>query len=592
MFTNKIKRKKEIDSELSVASSVSSNNKAKNIKIVKKIIYGLALLLIILCVIRVPYVGQFFDAVFFSFIFGWAKYILYGYAIFYLSIKIIDVKKKPLHSKRYFLFALIITFFFSMLLGGVQILVFGDKYNISNYVNQIWKDQMWNMKNFWFYGSSKYIDGGLIGAILSSISGIFIIFLAIVAFICTFFVFFPTQRKKVVEKLLRRASAKYGDANISQQFDLNNSKEDKNNLELISTNKQKNFSLKDSYMKNDVNAKSLKNGIEKFLEENKINFSDIQVDEDDSLVTFKFNIDETQMKKFEEIKNNFETVFHKIQYKITWIDTTVLIKVDKYSKQINSTLALYMSGIAVHDYDFTLCLSENNQPIILNLLTNNIIGLSANSYQEYTYSFINAIIAYLSVNYKKDMLEIVCLSPIPIEQQILRSQNSSKNIIENYTNLKKYFMDLFDEVKAKEKILQQNQVTTIDEYNKLANADRNFNFKVIILDNINLIADKDEALFEKILKLMEQAKRYNLAFILVDNSKSGVTFQKIPYHMILSLDVEQSNKEYLMTSSNSLIKLYVPKKKQKYMVRIPRVNKNELTIISNKLASLFNQYNE
>ncbi len=584
-------KKKEIDSELSVASSVSTDKKKKNMKVLKKVFYILSLVIIVLSIIRVPYIGQFFDAVFFSFIFGWAKYFLYGYCIFYLMVKITDCKKKPLHSKRYFFFSLIITAFISMLLGGVEILVYAGKYNVSDYVNLIWRDQIWNMDNKWYFGSSQYIDGGFIGAILSSISGVFIVILAIIAVIATYLIFFPNQRRKLLEKLLVKASKKYNVPALNQ-FNLNKSENNNEKYKLISSNKQKNFSLKDSYIKNDINAKSIRIGLEKYLDDHGINFSDIQVDEDDSLLTLKFTIDEAQAKKFESIKGDIATVFKKTQYKLTWIDSTVLIKVDKYSKQVSSVLSTYMSNFASNDYDFTLCLSDNNQPIILNLLINNIIGISADSCSEFIYSYINAIIAYLSVNYRKDRLEIACVSPIPVKENILTSQNTIKGKIEDYTNLKKFFSYLIDDIKVQDKLLQQHQVKTIHELNQLGVIDKYFKFRVIILDNVNLIADKDPRLFEAILNIMKHAKRYNLAFVLVDNSKSGTTFKTVPYNMILSLDTKNVDREQLLTTSNSQVKLYVPNKKEKYLVRIPRVNENELKIISDKLASLFNQYNE
>ncbi len=587
------KNKNKSQPEVSVAEAVSVDNKKQTKKTILRVLYALCLIITLLSVFRIPYIGQFFDSVFFEFIFGWAKYFLYGYVIFFFAIKTFDVKKKPLYSKRYFFFSLIITALLSMLLGGIQLLSHPNQFTIKAYVEEIWTKQYWDFSNFWYFGQANYIDGGIIGAILSSISGVFIVILALIALIATFFAFFPKQRKEVLKKLLIKTNK---DDNMSEtkQFVLNQIKGDKDlekNESIISTNKQSNFSLKDSYVKNDINARSIRIALEKYLDDNKLNFSDIHVEEDDTTLTLKFNIDAAQAKEFEKIKGNISSILNDINYKLSWIDTSVLIKIDKYAKQVSSTLITYMSTNATKEYDCSLCLTENHQPIIINLLINNIIGISSDNNPEFVYSYINALISYLSINYKKDKLQIACLSPIEIKEKVLICQNTIKSKVDDYTNFKKYFNYLIEDIKIADQLLKKHHVQSISELNKLG-VEQYIKFKVIVIDNMDLILKKDKEMFNKIVELIKHARRFNLAFVIIDNSPSGETFTKIPYSMILSFDTKDMTKEQLKNTSNTVIKMYVPDKKQKYKIRLPRLGTNELTIISNKLASLFNEFKE
>lgn len=560
-------------------------------KIMKKIFFVFSFLLTLLAIIRVPYIGQFIDSVMFSFIFGWSKYVIYFYICFYCVIKLFDVKHKPLHSKRYGVCSVIVAALLSTLLGGIQILVYGGNNTIPYYIHEMWVDKLWNFDNFWYFGEASYVDGGLIGAVLSSISGVFIIILALIAIIATFFAFFPKQRKQAIQLILTKTQKTDGQGEV-KQFILNKQKTgDKKDLSILSDVKQTNFNLKDTYIKNDINAKSIRIALEKYLDDHGLHFSDIKINEDDTNLTLAFSIDDAQKQMFEKIKENIASIMKGVAYNVSWIDTQVTITVDKYAKQISSTLVKYMQTNATKDYDYTLCLSEELQPIILNFQINNVIGISADDNQTVLYSYINALTAYLSVNYKKDKLQIATLSPMTIEEKVLITQNTIKTKIDDYSNFKKYFNYLYEDLKVANDLMKKHNVSSIHELNQLG-VETYIRFKVIVVDHINLIQNKDPKMFELITNLCKEAKKYNLCFILVDNSPAGETFSKIPYSMILSWDAKTMTKEQIQNTSSTSVKMYVPHKKQKYKVKLPRLNSSELTIITNKLASLFNEFKE
>ncbi len=184
---NKKKSNKEKTSVNFEGSSKNNKSKISRIQLIKEDLksepkwlailkyvgIGLIYLILLLSFIRVPYVGAFFDSVFFSFFFGWGKYLIYLFA-FVIAILywFPNIFKLVWNKKNLLIYYPIILISFCLILSGIGVYV--EHLNNSSSFSQYFVGTnvsyitAWNNLDWGNVGSTKvfyanpYAYGGLI----------------------------------------------------------------------------------------------------------------------------------------------------------------------------------------------------------------------------------------------------------------------------------------------------------------------------------------------------------------------------------------------------------------------------------------------
>lgn len=164
-INNKVSRLQMIKNDL--------NSHPKWVAILKYVGIAVIYLILLFSFIRVPYVGSFFDSIFFSFFFGWGKYLIYGFAF---SLAIIywfpNIFNKIWKKKNLFIYYPIILLSFCLVLSGIGVYVLHLN-NISSFRNYFvglphsyitgWFDNDWgNVSSSNVFYANPYGYGGLI----------------------------------------------------------------------------------------------------------------------------------------------------------------------------------------------------------------------------------------------------------------------------------------------------------------------------------------------------------------------------------------------------------------------------------------------
>ncbi|GAA5414685.1 FtsK/SpoIIIE domain-containing protein [Ureaplasma ceti] len=210
------------------------------------ILQGLAITLLLLSIIRVPYLGSFIDSTIFGFLFGWARYFVYAILLIALFLLWFPKYYRKVFSKRKWLIYLAITLSLSIIMSGVGNYVMGlnkldayEKFYILNDDKLSWTLQnrayitSWYL-NLWdhdlvHYGQQVLIDnktvnityayeispshfeyGGLFGIfcvssfIYTSSAILVLLGLGIIASVITYLVFAQKRKNKVMTPLRKK----------------------------------------------------------------------------------------------------------------------------------------------------------------------------------------------------------------------------------------------------------------------------------------------------------------------------------------------------------------------------------------------------
>ena len=105
--------------EVADLESQKKFNKEMFFKIMKNILIVLGIITIILSIIRVPYFGTFIDSVIFSFLFGWAKFIIYALVLTALVLLWFPKTYRKLFSKKKWLLYCLVILMCSIIMSSV-----------------------------------------------------------------------------------------------------------------------------------------------------------------------------------------------------------------------------------------------------------------------------------------------------------------------------------------------------------------------------------------------------------------------------------------------------------------------------------------
>lgn len=590
------------------ANNINTQEKQKtklNKTIFFNVLYCFILFILLLSVIRVPYVGQTIDSFVFEFAFGYSKYFLYLYLFSFFIVKLFKLKIKPITSKRMFLFCLLTTCFISLVLGGINLILFNEKAtSVTYYSNEIFYHQMLNYNKYFIFGFNDYVDGGFIGAILSTVPGIFMIILGIILIFILYFILFKSYWLNIKNKfhsLFNKKKSRQKE-HETHQFDLNNQLEKKEievskNEELSINNinddiREKGFMLDnykqeliceiEQYKDYIIDKKNIYDLFNKFIKENNINIVKSKMTENSLYFNINIELDNDSIDKFNLVKQELYNIYRDNKFSIIISEQNILIRFDKKIKKINEVLYQYLTSIIKNDGDFNICLDDNYKPLKLNFFINSTLAISSNN-SDILYGYLNALITQLGFNYKKEFIKAYYLNPIHNDYSLIKLDIGINQKISNFNKIKEFFNILKQDINELDTEFKKCNINNFYDLNK--NHSRNYKIRFIIINNIDVIYHSDRNLFLQITSIANNSHKYGLFFVFVDNSKDAITFKEYDYQTIIGINLnKKTEKEITDKSSSKFINdkqvvLYKTNTKEKTKVWIPVIYNNEIELI-------------
>ena len=349
---------------------------------------------LLISLFRVPLIGEFFDAIFFAFFFGWAKYIVYGYSLTLIILFWCKKLNKKMYSKKAITLTLTSCFLVGCLFSSIYF----------NFVHQttglaIYKDYFgywWasvfpsNLSNFnsFIYQDKIYIDGGIIGVTVNYLSNFIVLILSIIGLIIIYLALATKQR----EKLLSFFKKKVGTAKIEKiinevnegvQGNTTNNNDTKVDYitddtylnSILADPKKNHLSLNSSNANRNFDTEKLKENILAFFMKNQLSFIKTSVNNNNpQSFIIDFLIDDDTYASFRNLKNEFREAIGNLDYNIAYEAHTLSII---FNRQVMLSNALMMKNLQIElKSPFEVAFIDyNNVPLVINLRKNPLIGV-------------------------------------------------------------------------------------------------------------------------------------------------------------------------------------------------------------------------
>lgn len=561
---------------------------------ITKSLLGLSLVLLILGFARVPYIGQLIDGLFFSFLFGYAKYILYLYLFIIIIYKLFNLNPKLWFNKRTIVFVSGLIIVTCVFLGGLQIAVFPREDNLLNfYINDIWLGVMFKFSDQFVFGTNFFIDGGIIGVLIATISGVFIILFALFAAVCLYFFIFRNHWYLLKNKLLFK-NVKKLDADQQSKLvsSINLSAARTTNSAylntLMSTINNDAFNLDDTLKANTVDLEQQKQILLNFFTENKLVVADLQTSETEQKYLITIKAENDVYTKIESLKDYINLIGLASDYQLVFSEENIVIEYPKFQRLLNLNLVKLLTAKVFNPLDYTCFLDVHNQPVMLNLQTDYFIGISSNNNRDIE-NFINDLIASVSNKYGAKYLDISIVSPTNKNFATLATKNTLPVNVVDVQSLDSFLDKIQIQIENIAEKIKETKVVDIYELNNILKAP--LKNHVIIIDQLDLLKSNSILIYNKICGLQKFATLCGFTFICIDRSKTGVSFDEINYTNIVVFNYDSYLAKKILDKhyksglgDKNMSFIYAPNKKVKIeKIFIPQMNDIELKILAEKL---------
>lgn len=584
---------------------IKNNNTNKfNYKLFISII---AFIFLIISLVRFPYIGEFTDAITFSFFFGWSKYIIYIYLltliILYWSKKI----KKPLYSKRAFLILFISSFLLSCLLSSIQKFMIQDNTNNYGqffliYLNQ-WKDFIFTSDNqisyVSFIDNKIYIDGGFFGSSINTISNIIIMIISIIGIFILYLLIFAKQRNIIFSFLRKKIKNNKDIMNFENEIKIDTKINDHDNKTIIDNayldsilNDQKNkyLSLKENSDILNFDSHLISDNVLKFFKNNQIDFAKFNKEDNDKLLSLIFLIDSDNYQKFRELLPTFKFSISNMTYNTRYENNELHIEFNKLKEINNILLQRVLISKVVNPFDISF-FTSSNIPTYLNLRKNSLIGVF-DCKDKNIINLINNIIASISWNYKTSQVKIYYLSIKNINLNIFKSPNfcdteifTTKDIISFLTKINKDMITMLN-------LFKKNNVNDIYSYNSISKTQKE-NI-VILINDFNQILDINPNILSLINDINKFSHLCGITIITFDKSINALSYNNLSYKISLlfksTLEVSKKIMNNIDATNLNIMNnafLHNSANNKSLEVFIPNIQENEIEIIVNQLKECY-----
>lgn len=497
--------------------------------------------------LRIPYIGEFFDSVFLSFIFGWSKYIIYIYLFTLIILFWLKKLKKPLYSKRAILLLFITTFLFCSLLAAIFSYVENpdrDSTNsiIPNYA-EYWREAVFPLHgpshegfNPFYFKGLVVIDGGFIGACISFLSNVIIIILSIIGIIAVYLSLANKHREKIFTFFKRKVLKK----NVAEEVIVKNEEQqtdekvnyivDNKYLDSILQDSKKEYLNLDGNIKNKgLNIEILREKILEFFTKNNLSFMKSSINETDEYYEINFLIDDETYNNFNLIKGDFKTFIGQFEFTTEYDNNNLTFKFIRSHKFENELLKRNLLIKYENPFDIAF-LNLNNYPLVLNLRKNNFIGVF-DSKDNNIDNLINNIIYSLSWTYKVNQLKVYYLSTRSIKLNSFSSPNFNSVEINTTKDAISFLKKLNKEIKELLKEFKKKNVYDIYSYNSLIG--KTIENRVIIINDFNQMININPDIYNHINEINANSLRCGITIITFDKSIDAISYNSLKYNISL-----------------------------------------------------------
>ncbi|UTS70935.1 FtsK/SpoIIIE domain-containing protein [Mycoplasma bradburyae] len=593
---------------------------SKKSHIVRITVASFLMIVLFLVFLRAPYFGEFIDGAIFDLLFfGTGKYIVY--LVFFGTFIALMFRKTRItpityRSKRLWLFILFVDIFVLIILGLIHAVLYSKKIAEINGLDKYFSDfyfAEWSktlgLNGEWLWNRNTknplLISGGLINTLFVVINvrypiiifiGLAITFLVIIIFFIGFY-YNLKGFVKIKNKLIRSLGGV-----INNDFIPMYEKWKTSNSINVETPVKETFvkekQIDDLYYENsNLNVKELSfseanNTVYKEIKpleikqesinERKANqaFLDIIVTKLEKLFKEKNIKAELAVKKCgpTEVSLTFDFADRKQIKQIKNLDkelvdifeTNVVSINQKGNSVCFSTRAFNESKISITDVmlkrDFdnselncAIGIDDNYNPINFDLKKEKnllIVGGLGSGKLACTFSVITSLLVNKSPN---DLQLCIVDSPNSKLSKLNNLPHLINSTINSVEGSSQFFEKIMTEVKFRNKILEANQVESIDEYNK-TNPDKKIKDMVICINDINDFLNHDFSYIFKIISyIYKVANKINIFLILVTNKVGAnlVDEELIKcYGKIISLKLDTHEESELLINKKDLYKLH------------------------------------
>lgn len=585
------------------------NNIVKEKKNFKLFFFIASFVVLLISFTRIPYVGEFFDAVFFSFIFGWSKYIIYLYLFVLLICYFAKKIKKPMYSKRAFFLLLVTSFLFSCLFSSIfnYININNKDYSSTIFINYLdyWKSVVFPLNygfNPFIYDNRIFVDGGILGTSVCYLSNIIVIILSLLGITVVYLSLANKHREKIFNFFRKKIKNKQ----VLQEFDNFNGNKTINENDnetkeehiiddsylnsIIKDWKKQYLNLEKNSINRNLDTNKIKENILQFFKDNNISFIKTSANDIDSRLTIDFLMDDETYANFKNISNLFKIAVGNLEYNTIYENNTLSITFVKSSSLDNVLLKKNLLINYTNPFDVSF-LTLNNTPLIINLRKNSFIGVFDPKDKNIN-NLINNIIYSLSWTYKVQQLKIFYLSTKNISLSSFKSPNFNKVDMMTTKDATVFLKKLLKEIKELQKEFKKKNVNNIYTYNSLVN--NPIENKVILINDFNQMISINPEIKTYINEIIELAPNFGINIITFDKSSDAITYNNFKYNISLlfksSIDVSKkilndSIAINLHERNNAILFNAIADKK--FEVYVPFINENEEKIIISSLQKCF-----
>ncbi len=593
----------ELKNKINLKQKFSDNKFMKQFFIISFFIF------LLISFSRVPYIGEFFDSIFFSFLFGWSKYIIYIYLFILIIYYWFKKIKKPMYSKRAFLLLFVTSFLFSCLFSSVfDYINKNDSSHIfTNYLNY-WKKVVFPLNlgfNPFIYQNRIFVDGGILGTCICYLSSFIIIIISVLGIVGIYLLLATKHREKIFTFFKKRTK------NKNNSFSLENDENKNENevLELQNNNNDKNVIIDDSYLKSITNdwkkqhltleqtASNLNLDVEKiktiileFFANNNINFIKSVANENNDEFIVEFLMDDESYANFKQSSMLLKSRLSSYEFDSSYINHTLSIKFPKTIKFDNELLKKVLLIQYQNPFDVSF-LTLNNSPLIINIKKNSFMGVFDPKDNNIN-NLIDIIIYSLSWTYKVEQLKIFYLSTKNIELKSFASPNFNK--VDTLTSKDSliFLKKISKEIQYLLKEFKKYNVGDIYSYNSLVS--EKIQNKVILINDFNQLISINPEIKSYINEILENASRCGITIITFDKSNDAISYNNFNYQTTLlfkaPIDVSKrilndSIASNLHDKNNAI--LFNAINKKSFEVQVPMISDNEEKIIISSLIDCY-----
>lgn len=598
------------------------------------IIASIILFILLISLVRVPYIGSVIDATVFHYLFGQAKYLIYLYGIILciLSFTRLDLRRK-LYSKKFITFFILIVLGTSLLISGLNYIIVyfikeanGDFSNspyphVSEAIktfNQNWMDTcLLNFTNYGlFYG---FVTGGFLSEVfitvtISWIDDLIYIILGILIIVIAVYIFINMFNFQVAYKFRKWLITKLGgeivDNNISEvkthkkdikqeiisRREIERNADDYTNitptLEFITDTSV------DLFKKHQDFAKDISKLINKFFKRNHIVFRQDKTEFMPSFVEFNYEVQKnTDIEKILNRQNEFAQTIKCRDFNLHFKGNILKVEVElrEYAKVgIRRTCDMLKSPNQL-TIPFAINVSNMLEPIDLKTSPVNLIVGKNGSGSSMAQAEAIATLAYMN---DPKFLEMIIITDK--DDKTLNKFNALPHVIGSVINDSLDALNILNEAKTKmqQRIRKVDEVEARDihEYNNLVDPNLRIPNLLISISNLEKFARENIQIIELISELSQNSDKSGI-YLLLNARRIPSDFVNYKFYnnittkIVLRTDAEYES-QILMKSSRAMSlhgsgDAFIIKGNSKKRVQIANINQDDISHIVDIIKIFF-----